>query len=300
MKADDDEMAEALLEVKMPEEETKVLAQKEDIDTTPNEQSIIALDVSPLLKDVDIEEFAIYSSKVLARKLQMHPLDLALPLTKNEAIKLFKELFTSSNLVIIPLNTLIEQLPGLKIVVDVESMVEGLLLPEMSDLDELEARLLNYMEENSSLRLVAVDLNNELQLYKLPQTNDPNKAFKETLIPNIEMYERLLEKQRANEQDTSNTEQLLKTLRMQLAALNKVQTKQATPNKYKAINKDQRIKALNEIFHFYTKQLALAHVRKTFEAVQKERDTMTLGYYVRFLKDFGVEFGLKVKSKYDQ
>jgi len=289
--------------------EDKELIQNDDMDEhiTPvlnkeQEEPTIALEVSPILKDVDVEEFAMHSSKVLARKLQMHCIDPILPITESEAVKFLKELFTSANFVIIPQHDLIDQLPNLKVLVGVKSMIQSLLTPMISNSDELEGRLLNYMEENNFFKFVAIDLNNELQLYKLPQGNDPNKMFKETLIQTIEMYEGLLTKQRTNGQDTSNTEQLLKTLRVQLAALhkNKEQTKSLAYNTSKSINKDQCVKALDEIFHFYTKQLALAHVRKTFDAVQKEKDTMTLGYYVRFLKDFRVEFDLKVNLACNQ
>jgi len=289
--------------------ENEEFIQNDDMDEHINallnekqEEPIIVLEVSPILKDVDVEEFAMHSSKVLARKLQMHSIDPILPITESEAIKFLKKLFTSANFAIIPQHDLIEQLPNLKVLVDVESMIESLLIPVISNSDELEGRLLNYMEEKNFLKFVVIDLNNELQLYKLPQGNDPNKMFKETLIQTIEMYQGLLTKQRTNGQDTSNTEQLLKTLRIQLAALykNKEQAKSLMYNTSKSINKDQRIKALDEIFHFYTKQLALAHVRKTFDVVQKEKDTMTLGYYVRFLKDFRVEFDLKVNLACNQ
>ena len=168
--------------------------------------------------------------------------------------------------------------------------------------------------------MAAVDLNNELRLYDIimvrPETHPlPPKnrgefaeeikggdEFGETLKKSIVMYENLLIQQRVEGDNTSETEKMILTLRQQLPEYrdpvprtavppsNSLRTSQA---KIALPGKEKRTKALEEIFHFYTKQCANAHVKKTFEDVQGEINTMNLGYFLKLIKDFDIPVELK-------
>ena len=62
-------------------------------------------------------------------------------------------------------------------------------------------------------------------------------------------------------------------------------------------SEDRGRKTVDEILRDDTKPLEVADVRKTFEMLQNEMDSMTLGYYKKFLKDFKVAFELQVLKK---
>ena len=184
--------------------------------------------------------------------------------------------------------------------------------------DLLELALLSFIEENASFEPVAVDLVNELKLYggeeKLKvsrieaDSGETGNAFLTTLKQTIAMYETLLLKQKTQGAETAHTEKLLLTLRAQLAGYGKVKSprkegdqlsasmsvRYSHGRKLAAGLKERRTKALDEIYHFYTKQCALAHVRKTFDAVQNEMNAMALGYLLKFIKDFAIPIELKV------
>eukprot|EP00826_Nyctotherus_ovalis_P060948 TRINITY_DN861_c0_g1_i5.p1 TRINITY_DN861_c0_g1~~TRINITY_DN861_c0_g1_i5.p1 ORF type:complete len:353 (+),score=62.01 TRINITY_DN861_c0_g1_i5:291-1349(+) len=263
-------------------------------------ETSITLEVDSVLKDVSGEEFARYSSQVLSRKLQRYPVNLIPDMSEEAIIDSLGEFFRSACFAIIPQDQFMEQLPSLSIKMDLKNLAFFLHLSLANLPEDLEILFLRHIED-SPLKLLSIDLNNELQLYNISRPSNPNKAFADTLNQTIEMYERLLAKERANGQDTEHTEGLLKTLRAQLVNVGRKESREeAKEVKDPGKRKEKLMKGLDEVFHFYTKQLALAHVRKTFETVQKEKDTMTLGYYVRFLKDFAVEFDLKVRYRSEE
>lgn len=260
-----------------------------------NEETSITLDIDSALRNVSAEEFARYSSQVLSRKLQRYPVNLVPNMSEETIVDSLGEFFRSACFAIVPQDQFMEQLPSLSINTDLKDLALFLRLSLASSPEDLEVLLLRHIEHSPS-KLLSVDLNNELRLYATPRLSSPDTAFVDTLNQTVEMYERLLAKQKASGQDTEHTEGLLKTLRAQLANVGRKESREEVKEvKDVGKRKERLMKGLNEVFHFYTKQLALAHVRKTFETVQKEKDTMTLGYYVRFLKDFAVEFDLKVR-----
>ncbi len=196
-----------------------------------------------------------------------------------------------------------------------QDMNEVLTLPRIEEL------LQSYVALHSPNHMAAVDCNNELQLYhELEMTPTSKSKLKsnptagadakgaeegehlaETLRKTIGLYEKLLLELKVQGKDTFATEKLLASLRQQLAAFLKTTDKnaagserssdirlsrQVTRGKSRAVLRDRVHKALDEVFHFYTKQCALAHVRKTFEAVQNEMNTMGMGYFLKFAKDF--------------
>ena len=73
-----------------------------------------------------------------------------------------------------------------------------------------------------------------------------------------------------------------------LASILKRKTKLSLP--------ERREKALKHIFEFYNKQRTLAHPRKTFEEVAGEMNTMSIGYFFKFAKDFEIPLEQKVRN----
>jgi len=61
-----------------------------------------------------------------------------------------------------------------------------------------------------------------------------------------------------------------------------------------SLSPEKRQKSLQEIFKFYTKQRAQAAVKKTFEAVIELENILSLGPFLKFLKDFEVPIDQKV------
>eukprot|EP00831_Metopus_contortus_P056936 TRINITY_DN4928_c0_g1_i1.p1 TRINITY_DN4928_c0_g1~~TRINITY_DN4928_c0_g1_i1.p1 ORF type:complete len:761 (-),score=157.68 TRINITY_DN4928_c0_g1_i1:122-2404(-) len=173
--------------------------------------------------------------------------------------------------------------------------------------------LLNFLIKfinSPDSKLVAIDTNNELNKYlpdlpkELPKDNlretskssSEKVSIKQTLRKTIAIYEDLFMQQKLQGNSTAYTEKLLLSLRTQLASL----MTSTSPNQPTALrssrgkkpthlDKERHLKALDEIFHFYTKQYAAANVKKTFEIVQSESDSMNLGYFNKFLKDFKIE-----------
>jgi len=47
-------------------------------------------------------------------------------------------------------------------------------------------------------------------------------------------------------------------------------------------------KALDEIFHYYTKQYVISTPKKTFEGLNTELNRMELGFFLKLLKDFRI------------
>ena len=232
-------------------------------------------------------------------------------MTEVEIGEALKKLFTTGNFIIIPSQDFEEMLPSLKVAIDIEKIASYLKLILSDSSDTLENHFKTYIDENSLLEPIVIDLNNEFQLYFPPEKSKVipkienalhDENSKDSLVKNIEICEDILIKQKANWEDTKHTEEYLVNLKKQLAGSKEqiIQEKIFNSSILSTLtmnSRDKRLKALHEIFYFYTKQLALAHIRKTFDAVQKEMDTMTLGYYIRFLKDFKVAFELKVNMK---
>lgn len=130
-------------------------------------------------------------------------------------------------------------------------------------------------------------------------------TFYDSLKQTIANYERLLMQEKIQGKPSIHTEKLLSALREELANYTKTKVAQSARDAPSAVSSIRssngktpslaiKDKALHEIFHFYTKQSALAHVKKTFEAVQIEKDTMSLGYFFKFIKDFAIQLDQKV------
>ena len=59
------------------------------------------------------------------------------------------------------------------------------------------------------------------------------------------------------------------------------------------ISAAQKDKALNEIFHFYSKQYVTSTTKKTFEGVNKELNRLEVPYFLKLAKDFRFPFDTK-------
>ncbi len=163
------------------------------------------------------------------------------------------------------------------------------------------------------------DLRTVTQAGPSPQREETSEGFFETLDRSIKMYQDLLVQQRINGTETADTERVLATLREQLPEnvgaatkpseelkeppahsaegvirLKRYHVVPATVRTSQTLPKDRRQRAIEEVFHFYAKQCAVAHIRKTFDAVQTEANTLTLGHLLKFVKDFSLPIDLKV------
>ena len=286
------------------------------------------LEVDPSLKDVVVENFAQFSLKVLSEKLKTYNhVEFTSALKIEDVADALKELFTTGRFIVISEDQINKMLEDLKVTIDLNVTASNIYAELNESSDDFEINFINYLNKDPTEKLIVIDLNNELKLYNvknqepidsqepkldpmpMPEEKSinfgPDNEFERTLIQTIENYEALLIKQKSNGEDTSHITELLINLKKQLPSHEKPKTRaknfgqsvlsSMTSNYMKP--KDRRIKALDEIFHFYTRQLALADVRKTFDMLQNEMDSMTLGYYIKFLKDFKVEFELQVLKK---
>jgi len=182
---------------------------------------------------------------------------------------------------------------------------------EMLTLAYLQNFLLNFIALDPNTAIV--DLNDELKLYNAPkqeilrpQTGTRyaktfTNGFNETLQKSIFAYEDLLQKQKIQGIDTAETEKMLITLRSQWPNYNDFKTIDSMMNTsirssmttIQQNPKEKRIKSLEEIFTFYTKQCSVATSKKTFEDVKSETSALNIGYFLKFVKDFGINIELK-------
>ncbi len=164
------------------------------------------------------------------------------------------------------------------------------------------------------------------------QKQDEKKAadrqedeFAASLQNTIRKYEELIEEQRQKGLDTAPMEKLLISLKAQL---NDYLRKQGSPGIPSAVSSflgtsrsavrrlikspwrqsgpwgklrkppitrdDLRLAALREIFLFYNHQRALACIRKTFDAADDEVNQMSMGYFLKVLKDYNIGVELPV------
>ncbi len=122
--------------------------------------------------------------------------------------------------------------------------------------------------------------------------------YQDSVIKTIAQYEVVLELQKEKKEETAHTEKLLDCLRQQLTHYVRARAVAVCVSKprMKVAAEDRVVRALVDIFRFYTKQHALAHVRKTFDAVNAELSQMGLGYFTKLLKDYNIEADQKVPS----
>jgi len=317
-----------LEEQKKNEEEKKFESQiSAEIPKTENCEEMREYALLPEnLRNVPSEEFSKNSNAVLTRKLQIHfphlvsEEELKTNITKEKLSEFLNKLFMNGNFTI---NTQ-EELKNGNITANIDLIAENLCVKfnEMPEspitLELLDQEILSFInsQPTDTNKFLVIDLNNELQFYHPAERNAPqptptpsqvsthpiDPAFIQTLKQTIQMYENLLNKQRENNEDFSSTENLLNSLKSQLVQYTQqysqndrsFATSSISSKKNPAALQEKRKKGLQEIFKFYTKQRALAHVRKTFDTVQNELESMCLGYYLKFLKDFEISLEMKV------
>ena len=176
---------------------------------------------------------------------------------------------------------------------------------ESLTIEYIQQFLLDFVAEKAS-SMAIIDLNDELKLYKAkqneilrPQTavryaktfTDGFAGAKDTSV-----CESGFERMKTQGADIGETDKLLGTFRTQWSGASETQRIELPRDKPLAVppvSKDKRIKALEEIFRFYTKQSSLATSKKTFETVQAEASIMNLGYFLKFAKDFSVPVDVK-------
>jgi hypothetical protein len=113
----------------------------------------------------------------------------------------------------------------------------------------------------------------------------------------LQGYEQMLAQEPKDSLEAAHIEQLITTLRSQLTQYRSAKGTRRSRERQAAVQRqrqDRRKKALNDIFHFYTKQHVTATIRKTFEGVDRELNQLTLGYFGKLLKDFGISLSKKV------
>eukprot|EP01022_Parablepharisma_sp_SALTPOND_P012025 TRINITY_DN1535_c0_g1_i2.p2 TRINITY_DN1535_c0_g1~~TRINITY_DN1535_c0_g1_i2.p2 ORF type:complete len:527 (+),score=80.62 TRINITY_DN1535_c0_g1_i2:2773-4353(+) len=176
-----------------------------------------------------------------------------------------------------------------------------------SNLDEVAIKesLQDFMKETPNF--LAIDLNNELGLYKLPDPpeckREESDEFLEQLKATIKRYEGLIKEQFEKGIDTAPTEKLLAALKKQLedylsskTSRSNLKTKVSpwcSPSKTKRKKKlmtreETQTAALKEIFEFYNRQRAMTCIRKTFDGADEESTQMPMGYFMKVIKDFGI------------
>ncbi len=162
---------------------------------------------------------------------------------------------------------------------------------------------------------VVIDTTNELGLYEegaeklnLKQKEEEKDEFKEQLVNNIALYEKLLAQQKAQGKNTTQTAVLIDSLKGQLkvymsqnpnaedkAANNQSMSIYGVIKPKKALTQqEKKTKALKDIFHFYAKQRVHVNGKKTFDAVNEEEGQLVLGYFIKMLKDFSIPNDPKV------
>ncbi len=150
---------------------------------------------------------------------------------------------------------------------------------------------------------------------ELEAETSQGKPFVENLRETISTYENMAAMLRSQGKDATQIEALLSVLKRQFnqclagtgespaksgnrnARQDIVSAAGSSPSKMGTLTvKERRIRGLQEIFHFYNKQRAYAHPAKTFEMVSAEMNTMSMGYFLKFLKDFHIDIDLQVCS----
>ncbi len=300
-----DQIKQALRPSPGPEEQTPTLAPA--IEEPPHPLPF-ELDLAPALQTVPISDLQPHSAFVVKSKLHRHASAVSDILSKSVAasrspVETMQELLLSLSLLLVR-SAAPDQQPTLgRPRVRCEIPAES--LAAVSHELELEDGLLGLVKQG----YLAVDANNELGIEYKAGTQKP--GFVDTLRQTIGMYESLLLRQKLQGMDTAHTETLLATLRKQLGECVKgapmkrdsdnrsvmMSVRSSVSRRSMLTPKERRIKALDEIFHFYTKQCALAHVRKTFETVETEMNTMGLGYFIKFMKDFSISINAKVQPQ---
>ena len=186
--------------------------------------------------------------------------------------------------------------------------------------------ILSFMAESQSM--LALDMNNEFQVMgkKKNKATGHGKGYTErkqevkgreaqgkteeddlfmlNLAKTIAAYEELARKEKSEGKDPAPTEKVLASLKNQLTnymktngktSANKAQLMKSGLSTKKTLTlEEKRTLALEEIFHFYTKQHAVANGKKTFEAMVVERDQMPLAYFTKMIKDFEIPLESKV------
>ena len=149
----------------------------------------------------------------------------------------------------------------------------------------------------------AVDLNNELQLYHVPTTITLDSII-ENLKATIKSYETMAQQLATQSIDASHIVKLLPIMKKQLRDFERQKTGEhqeissvrSSPGKSSILGTpEKRLRALKEIFRFYNRQRAFAHPVRTFEAVDAEINTMNLGFFMKFSKDFEIPIDPKVR-----
>lgn len=170
------------------------------------------------------------------------------------------------------------------------------------------------LREDTGNPLSSVNSEHKLSFCEL--TNSGKDQFREQLKNTIAMYENILMQQTLEKIDVTHTTKLLFSLKQQLMDYIKGQGVPLSVDEakcianinnesiqYKIMGKkhlglhERKEKALDEIFHFYSKQPSMANGKKTFEILHDEKNLMVLGYFSKLLKDFGILLAANVYYK---
>lgn len=104
------------------------------------------------------------------------------------------------------------------------------------------------------------------------------------LVETIKDYQKLRSQKLSNGEDTSIIDNLIITLKSQIKSLqnNYVKLKREKPF-------EERCEmGLHDIFLYYAKQQSMLGKTPTFEIIQKNLETLTLGKFLRFCRDFEI------------
>ena len=158
------------------------------------------------------------------------------------------------------------------------------------DISTLENIFYQILKENSNL--LAIDLDNELNLYK----NEDSDEFADNLIRTIKRYEELLVQQQENGVDTSATVNLISVLNRELE---EYIGKKTLKHKVKKLTKEEISRnTLKRIFEFYNRKKAIASKTKSFDKTNDEVGQMFLSNYMKLLKDFEINIPIQTQKEF--